>query len=135
LPITEYDHTEILIDVRTSAKATSIVAPFQKSIRELRSLSNGTVGPLPMQISREVGCLQLNHFAYNYRHVQPETKISEYAMLSAALNYIAVFADGSYTPNAYKDLLKQKEIPGWWKSMKKEIIQRNRWVMADYFYF
>jgi hypothetical protein len=90
-----------------------IIAPYPKTTREL-SLS--TVGPAQNKMSRELRCLQRNHASYINKKILQESKDkayqSEFAMIQAALNSVAVFDDGSDTPKNYKDVLKHKNQAG-----------------------
>jgi hypothetical protein len=58
---TEYDHTELLVDPTTTIKPSIVPVPYPKSARKLRSLSYGTIGPVPKKLSRELRGLQKKH--------------------------------------------------------------------------
>jgi hypothetical protein len=88
----------------------------------LRSLSYGTIGPVPKKLSRELRGLQSNniHIAYINKQVKSDVQDKEYMMLGAAFNSVAGFDDGRGIRKNFKDVLGHKNQQGWWHSMKRE---------------
>jgi hypothetical protein len=120
-PVTIDEHTEHQVDVSDKVPNPPLIpVPYPKGSRELRSLSYGTA-PAPKSLSLDVRGLQCSsiHVACINRQVKPE-KDKEFTMLTASLNTISDFDDGSETPKNYMDVLGHKNQAKWWVSMKKE---------------
>jgi hypothetical protein len=85
---TEEEHTELLIYTTPTDKPYRIPIPYPRANRVLRSLTYGTIGPVPKNLSRELRGLQSNniHIAYINKQVMADIKDKEYLIPSISLS-------------------------------------------------